>query len=147
MSGIMNNIKSWRNTVFIFYFYLVVGITLIALELITTTFYLLLIGLSCLIASLGAVVISGWFVPTFIAGFLSIVSCVALRMRHVGKHDGQLIVNHIGQEVEVIEVDGIHLKVFYSGTYWDALSTRTESINKGDKLKIVKFTNHQLNVE
>lgn len=143
----MNSIKSWRETVFIFYFYLIVGIALISLELMTTTFYLLLIGISCLVASIGAVVIAGWFVPTFIAGFLSIVSCVALRTRHVGKHDGKLIVNHIGQEVEVIEVDGIHLKVFYSGTYWDAVSTHVEAINKGDKLKIVKFTNHQLNVE
>jgi Membrane protein implicated in regulation of membrane protease activity len=72
------------NVVLSFYFYLFAGLALIALELLTTTFYLLLIGIACLIASLSALILHDWLIPTLSAGILSLVSCYLLS-KHKGK--------------------------------------------------------------
>lgn len=131
----------------IFYLYLVVGITLIILEMVTTTFYLLIIGLSFIIGSLSALFTVGWIIPTILIGLLSILGCIMLKSKSKYKQRGGLVVNHIGQTVEVVELEGARFRVLYSGSYWDAVAKNPHAIKKGDILTITKFSNHLLEVE
>lgn len=130
-----------------FYFYLFFGLALIALELITTTFYLLLIGVACVIASLSALILHDWLIPTLSAGILSLVGCYLLRKHKGKKNSGQMMVTHLGQSVEVVEVSVNKLLVLYSGTYWRATIKDGTLVKVGDRLIISKFSNHELELE
>lgn len=131
----------------IFYLYIVIGITLIILEMVTTTFYLLIIGLSFIIGSLSALFTVGWIIPTILIGLLSILGCIMLKSKFKHKQKGGLVVNHIGQTVEVVELEGARFRVLYSGSYWDAVAKNPHLVKKGDVLKITKFSNHLLEIE
>lgn len=130
-----------------FYFYLFAGLALIALELLTTTFYLLLIGVACLIASLSALILHDWLLPTLCAGVLSLVACYLLSKRKSRKNAGQMLITHLGQSVEVVEVNADKLLVLYSGTYWHAVIKSSQTVKIGDRLIISKFSNHELELE
>ncbi len=130
-----------------FYFYLFVGLALIALELVTTTFYLLLIGIACLIASLSALILHDWLIPTLSAGILSLIACYLLSKRKGKRNSGQMLVTHLGQSVEVVEVNADKLLVLYSGTYWKAITKSSVVVKVGDHLVISKFSNHELELE
>lgn len=131
-----------------FYFYLIVGILLVALEIVTTTFYLLIIGIASIIASLTALILHDWTIPTLSAGVLAVGGCLLLnRYKSKKNPTGDMLVNHIGQTVEVVEVNPNSLLVLYSGTYWIAKTTSKEQIKIGDQLYITKFSNHELEVE
>ena len=130
-----------------FYFYLFVGITIIALELATATFYLLVIGISCVIASFSALILHDWTIPTISAGVLSIIGCFFIsRYKPKSAAKGGMLVKHIGQSVKVVETSANHIRVFYSGTYWDAKTQNPESVKIGDHLVITKFSNHELEI-
>lgn len=135
------------NIVLSFYFYLFAGLALIALELLTTTFYLLLIGIACLIASLSALILHDWLVPTLSAGVLSLASCYLLSKHKGKKNSGQMMVTHLGQSVEVVEVSVDKLLVLYSGTYWRATIKDGVLVKVGERLIISKFSNHELELE
>lgn len=130
-----------------FYLYLVIGITLIILEMMSFTFYLLIIGISFIVGSFSALLFAGWFVPTILVGLFSLIGCTILRVKWKKKVTGNLIVDHIGQTVEVVAIDGAKFRVLYSGSYWDATAKDPQRIKKGDILTIVKFSNHLLEVE
>ena len=130
-----------------FYSYLIVGLVLIALELVSATFYLLVIGVACLLASISALILHDWIVPTLCAGLLSIVGCLLVyKYKGKNKNDGKMLVSHLGQLVEVIEIHTKHIRVLYSGTYWDATTSDISKVKLGDKLKIIKFSNSMLEV-
>ena len=131
-----------------FYFYLIAGIVLIALELVTTTFYLLVIGIAAIIAAICAFFSVGWIIPTLSAGFLSVIGCfIVSGYRRKANNDGIMMVSHLGQSVEVTEVNPYGLRVLYSGSHWNAITRDATDIKVGDKLKIVKFSNSELEVE
>ena len=132
----------------VFYFYLIVGLVLLSCELIINTFYLLVIGIACLLASIVALIGHEWLFSTLSAGALSVFGCIIVKKRKFGK-SGELIGKLIGHEVEIVEIDQQHLRVFYSGTYWDAklLKRDIASIKKGDKLKIVKVHGNILEID
>lgn len=130
-----------------FYFYLLVGIALIALELATATFYLLVIGISCIIASFSAFILHDWMIPTISAGVLSIIGCFFIsRYKSKNVTKGGMLVKHIGQSVEVVEISTNRIRVLYSGTYWDAKTQNPEPVKIGDRLIITKFSNHELEI-
>lgn len=130
-----------------FYFYLFVGITIIALELATATFYLLVIGISCIIASFSALILHDWTIPTISAGVLSIIGCFFIsRYKPKSTAKGGMLVKHIGQRVEVVETNNNRIRVLYSGTYWDAKTQNPEPVKIGDHLIITKFSNHELEI-
>jgi membrane protein implicated in regulation of membrane protease activity len=124
-----------------FYFYLLAGIALIALELATATFYLLVIGTSCVIASFSAFILHDWMIPTVSAGVFFISR---YKSKNVTK--GGMLVKHIGQSVEVVEINANSIRVLYSGTYWDAKTQDPEPVKIGDRLIITKFSNHELEI-
>lgn len=128
-----------------FYFYLLAGLALIALELASMTFYLLVIGVACLLASVSALILHDWVIPTLCAGLLSVIGCgVVYKYKTTSKNDGKMLVDHLGQSVEVVEIHQSHIRVLYSGTYWDATTADISKVKLGDKLKIMKFSNNLL---
>ncbi len=51
--------------------------------------------------------------------------------------------------MEILEINKEQLRVFYSGTYWDAklLKRDINTIKQGDKLKIVKVHGNILEID
>lgn len=130
---------------FSFYCLIIAGLVLIALELATTTFYLLVIGVSSLLASIVALYTHTWIFPIICAGVFSVVGCFFVSKYKVG--ESKMMVNHIGKHVEVVEVHKDRLRVIYSGSYWDANVVDISKIKVGDKLAIKKILNNELFVE
>ena len=134
----------------IFYFYLICGIIFIALDIVTTTFYLFVIGVAFILSGLLALAFNNWLIVTLFCGVLSIIGCVLIRFykqRH--NNSKQSIINHVGQQVKVIEILDNKLKVAYSGSYWNAKLTKKDlnSIKVGDTLVIVKYNNNELELD
>ena len=97
---------------------------LIAVELMTGTFYLLMIAAGAAVAALIALGGAGMVGQFICATVVSMAGCAYLRMRSIGmKQSGEKtnIAFDAGQAVEVIErrADG-SLRVNYRGTQWDA---------------------------
>ena len=130
-----------------FYFYLIAGITLLILELTTGTFYLLVIGCASIIASISALILHDWAIPSVSAAFLSVLGCFLI-YKYKRKHNKSgMVVEHIGQVAEVTEIHASHIRVLYSGSYWDAKVQNNLKLNIGDAVRITKFSNHELEVE
>lgn len=133
-----------------FYFYLISGVLLIALEIATTTFYLLVIGIAFIVAGGIDLAYHSLMIATVCAGLLSIVGCFLVYLyKPKNRNSGKLLINHIGQEVEVIEVLPTFIKVRYSGSFWNAVVKDKDlnKINVGDRMIICKFNNNELEVK
>lgn len=135
----------------IFYFYLIFGILLVMLELISGTFYLFVIGISSILGSIIAIILPSWLIVTTTIIILSLLSCIIVRNYKnelVSKNNS--IINNIGKEVEVLEINAQQIKVAYSGSYWNAKLKNKDQIGQiavGTKLKITKFNNNELEVD
>ncbi len=97
---------------------------LIGVELMTGTFYLLMIAAGAAMAALIALSGVGMVGQFICAAVVSVAGCAYLRMRGIGsKQSGEKtnIAFDAGHSVEVIErrADGT-LRVNYRGTQWDA---------------------------
>ncbi len=97
---------------------------LIAAELVTGTFYLLMIAAGAAMAALIALAGAGMVGQFICAAVVSVAGCAFLRMRGIGgRQSGEKtnIAFDTGQAVEVLErrADGT-LRVNYRGTQWDA---------------------------
>ena len=134
----------------IFYFYLIIGVVFVALDIVTTTFYLFVIGAAFILSGLLALAIDNWLIITLIAGILSIIGCVLIKI-YKWRHNNSKpsIINHIGQQVEVIEVLDNKLRVAYSGSYWNArlVNKEIKNIKIGDILTIIKYNNNELEID
>lgn len=131
----------------LFSIFLIVGIVLLVGELVTGTFYLLVIGLSIAIASVFSIFSLNPLAPILISGALSVIGCglVYKCRRKSGKND--MVVKHVGQIAEVVEVSKNEIQVLYSGSYWNATLRSRDTIGVGDTVKIVEFSNNMLIVD
>ena len=133
-----------------FYFYLTAGILLLVLELTTNTFYLLLIGFASILGSITALILHDWLIPSLSVAILSVIGCFLLYKYKRKNNKSSMVVEHIGQEAEIVEINATHLRVLYSGSYWNAkLKNNADAaqIKVGDVLRITKFSNHELEIE
>jgi len=131
-----------------FYFYLIAGLALLALELATGAFYLLVTGIAFLLASVMALISHGWLYSTLSAGILSLIGCFIIKKGRFIKH-GHQVGSLVGHDVEILEINKQQLRVFYRGTYWDAKLLRRDinAVKQGDKLKIVKVHGNILELD
>ncbi len=108
---------------------------LVVVELISGTFYLLMIALGAAaggVASAAGLAMMGQFLS---AATVAVAGILALRQRGWWSHRSgkkSTIAFDAGQPVEVIErrVDG-SLRVFYRGTHWDAELERDAELEPG----------------
>ncbi len=134
----------------VFYFYLISGILLIVSEAIFNTFYLLIIGVIFILASLLALLINNWIIITLVCAIMSIIACSLIKIyKKKNKNSETKIAEHVGHTVEVIEIANDKLRVQYSGSYWDARlkSKNLADIKIGDILTITKYHNNEFEVE
>lgn len=130
-----------------FYFFLIAGLALLVLELVTTTFYFLVIGLASIIASITALILHDWAIPSISAAILSIIGCFLIFRSKCKNNKGGMIVDHIGQTAEIVEINANNIRVLYSGSHWDAKANTKTHLKVGDKVRITKFSNYELEVE
>jgi membrane protein implicated in regulation of membrane protease activity len=123
---------------------------LIISEAVFNTFYLLIIGIAFVLASLLALLIHSWVIITISATILSIIACILIRSYKQKQRSFEpKIAEHIGHMVEVVEIHNNHLRVQYSGSYWDA-KLKTKNINDikvGDILTITKYQNNEFELD
>jgi membrane protein implicated in regulation of membrane protease activity len=134
----------------IFYFFLFIGLALIAAEVAITTFYLLVIGVIFIIAGLISLIIPSWVMVSIITVVLSVLGCLWVN-RYKARHKDQAVVmiQHVGHSVEVIEIGNNKLRIKYSGSYWDAklMHKDISEIKVGDILKIAKYHNNEFFID
>jgi membrane protein implicated in regulation of membrane protease activity len=131
----------------LFYLFLIIGVILFIGELHTNTFYMLVIGISSLIASVFAVFFQNPIIPIFASAICSIIGCIIVYRFLPNKKSSDMVVKHVGQNAEVVEVTASVIRVLYSGSYWNATVLYETNIEVGDVVRIVKFTNSMLTVE
>ncbi|MCX8514117.1 MAG: NfeD family protein [Burkholderiales bacterium] len=134
-----------------FYFALTIGLILIISEIGTNSFYLLIIGLSCIIAGILNLILHSWMYSIIISCLIATIGIVIvnyLKNKNKSAEDNTLIVKHLGQTVTVVEITAHNLRVEYSGSFWNAkLKNKNLIINPGDALIITNFTNNELEVD
>lgn len=132
----------------LFSIFLIIGIVLLVGELLTGTFYLLVIGMASSMASVSSIYFSSPFVPILASAILSIIGCV-LVYKYVRKpnKNNDMVIKHVGQIAEVMEVSKNEIRVLYSGSYWNATLRSRDTIEVGDTVKIVEFSNNMLVVD
>jgi|SRR6185437_6257676 len=134
----------------VFYFYLIGGIVLIVSEALFNTFYLLVIGVVFILASLLALLVNNWIMITIVSTILSIIACGLIKIYKKRNKDYEpKIAEHIGHTVEVVEIANDKLRVQYSGSYWDARlkNKNIKDIEIGDILTITKYHNNEFEVD
>ena len=134
----------------IFYFYLIAGIVLVISEAVFNTFYLLVIGGVFILAAFIALLVHSWIIITTISTILSIIACILIKIyKDKQKISEPRIAEHIGHKVEVIEINNKHLRVQYSGSYWDAKlkNKNIDDIKVGDILTITRYHNNEFEID
>lgn len=105
--------------------FLVVGIILVVLEMLTLTFYLAALAFAALVTALYAWMIPGeWWQAGLVYALASVVSLPlahALRKRMQGNRTDPLSDMDQGGIVTVTAVEGHHLKVSYRDSQWEAI--------------------------
>ena len=109
------------------------ALILVALEMMTGTFYLLMVALAMAIGGLFALFGFPFSIQLILAALAGLV-CIGL-LRHWRKEHGSDTINQsldIGQSVEIItwREDGT-ARVFYRGAEWDAELDTTSSGHEG----------------
>lgn len=119
-----------------YHYWLIAGFVLVITELVTGTFYLLVIGIAAFVAAIAAYLGAGFWVQAIIASVVAVAGVVLVSKRKLGAPDtsgtsGSL---DIGQSVTfeswTSETDGL-ARVNYRGSTWDAVVTGERG--SGDK--------------
>ena len=128
-----------------FYITIVIGLIFIIMELATTSFYLLIVGISVILSGMLYLVFHLWFPAIIISAIFATIAIILLNVYKKTKNNNNhaLIINHIGQEVIVTSViNKEHFIVSYSGTTWNGFIKKgTNEINIGDILIISSLSN------
>ena len=120
-----------------YHYWLIAGFVLVITELVTGTFYLLVIGVAAFVAAVAAYLGAGFWVQAISASVVAVAGVVLVSQRKLGAPDtsgasGSL---DIGQSVTfeswTSETDGL-ARVNYRGSTWDAVVTGERA--SGDKL-------------
>ncbi|WP_171014102.1 NfeD family protein [Chitinivorax sp. B] len=105
-------------------FWLIAGCVLIGIELVSGTFYMLILGIAFLFAALGAWLGLSDINQILLAGSIGVAGVLVLMKyrRHQARHTASTTQNlDIGQRVRVIQwLDQRHARVAYRGSEWDA---------------------------
>ncbi len=108
-------------------FWWIAAFALVAVELTTGTFYLLVYGIAAAAAGIAAWLGVGMAAQIVIAAIIGIAGTIALRMwRRVEEVDTAFQDLDIGQSVMVEDWQGNKGQVKYRGAVWDAQSVTSE---------------------
>jgi membrane protein implicated in regulation of membrane protease activity len=129
----------------------ILGLTLVIVELLSGTFYLLVLGIAAFGAALAAWLGQGFGVQAMVAAVIAAAGCYGVHVYRAKNVKGQMVPVDAGQPASFENwVDqGAHLaRVRYRGASWDALVDGAESAvpGPGSLLYVVSTSGNTLKV-
>lgn len=117
-----------------YHYWLMAGFVLVITELVTGTFYLLVIGVAAFVTAAAAYLGADFWVQAIIASVVAVAGVVLVSRRKLGAPETSSGSFDIGQSVTfeswTSETDGL-ARVNYRGSTWDAVVTGERA--SGDK--------------
>ncbi|HEX4985970.1 MAG TPA: NfeD family protein [Burkholderiales bacterium] len=131
--------------------WLLAGLLLVVVELVTGTFYLLILGIAAGVGSAIAYVEQPFWVQAFIAAVAAIVGGVLVKRYHsrVNAASPKAGADDVGQTVSIdswISEAQRLARVRYRGTTWDAEVLGTEPVAPGTLLYVVATDGSRLKI-
>ncbi|HVY07172.1 MAG TPA: NfeD family protein [Burkholderiales bacterium] len=132
-------------------FWLLAGLLLVVVELMTGTFYLLILGVAAGIGSAIAYVDQPFWVQAFVAAVAAIAGCILVNRHHRRARlaSPATHADDVGQAVTIeswISEPQRLARVRYRGTVWDAEIIGTEPVAPGALLFVVATEGSRLKV-
>ena len=127
----------------------ILGLTLVIIELLTGTFYLLVLGIAAFGAALAAWLGQGFPVQTIVAAVISGFGCYGAHVYRAKNATQQMPNVDTGQPASFenwIDQGGRLARVSYRGASWDALVDGDAAVDAGAMLYVVTANGNTLKV-
>ena len=112
----------------------------VAVELMTGSFYLLLLGIACAFGGIAALVEASTTVQLLVAGG-SAIAMLALKLPtrlQQRLRSPEVQANDIGASVTVTRVENGQIRVSYRGSEWNATEVSSAPVAVGDTLRVIR---------
>ena len=131
--------------------WILAGLLLVVLELMTGTFYLLILGISAMVGALAAFLDQPFWVEALVASIAAIAGGVLVNRYHrlANASSPKDISNDIGEKVTIeswVSESQRLARVRYRGTIWDAEVIGSDPIASGAMLYVVATEGSRLKV-
>ncbi len=127
----------------------ILGLALIIIELLSGTFYLLMLGIAGFGAALAAWLGQPFGVQAVVAAVVAAAGCYGVHVYHAKNAKGQMTPIDAGQPASFenwVDPGARRARVRYRGASWDALVDGEETVDAGAILYVVKADGNTLNV-
>jgi membrane protein implicated in regulation of membrane protease activity len=127
----------------------ILGLTLVIVELLTGTFYLLVLGIAAFGAALAAWLGQGFPVQAIVAAVIAALGCYGVHVYHA--KNGTRRMEHVdaGQPASFenwVDQGARLARVRYRGTSWDALVDGDAAVDAGAMLYVITANGNTLKV-
>lgn len=129
--------------------WLLVGFGLVIVELLTGTFYLLMLGIAAFCAAAAAYFGQGFEVQVIVAVVAAAAGCYGVHLHHARNSKAQMPSVDAGQPANFenwIDQGGGLARVRYRGASWDARIDGQGDLEAGELLYVTHTEGHTLNV-
>lgn len=129
--------------------WVILGLTLVIVELLTGTFYLLVLGIAAFGAALAAWLGQGFPVQAIVAAAISGLGCYGVHVYRAKNATQQMPNVDAGQPASFenwIDQGGRLARVSYRGASWDALVDGDAAVDPGAMLYVVTANGNTLKV-
>ena len=127
----------------------ILGLTLVVVELLTGTFYLLMLAIAAFGAALAAWFNLGFGVQAVVAAVIAGAGCYGVHIYRAKNAKGQMTPIDAGQPASFenwVDQGGRRARVRYRGASWDALVEGDAAVDSGAMLYVVSTNGNTLNV-
>jgi len=127
----------------------ILGLTLVIVELLSGTFYLLVLGIAAFGAALAAWLGQGFPVQAVVAAGIAALGCYGVHVYRAKSATGQMAPVDAGQPASFenwVDQGARLARVSYRGASWDALVDGDAAIEAGALLYVVTANGNTLNV-
>jgi membrane protein implicated in regulation of membrane protease activity len=127
----------------------ILGLTLVIVELLTGTFYLLMLGVAAFGAALAAYLGQGIGVQAIVAAVISGFGCYGVHVYRARNAGAQMAPVDAGQPANFeswVDQGARLARVRYRGASWDALVDGEAALESGALLYVLKTNGNTLNV-
>ncbi len=127
----------------------ILGLTLVIVELLTGTFYLLVLGVAAFGAALAAWLGQGFPVQAIVAALIAALGCYGVHVYRAKNTTRQMAPVDAGQPANFegwVDQGARLARVRYRGTSWDALVDGDAAVDAGAMLYVVTANGNTLKV-
>jgi membrane protein implicated in regulation of membrane protease activity len=127
----------------------ILGLTLVIVELLSGTFYLLMLGIAAFGAALAAWLGQPFGVQAVVAAVVAAAGCYGVHAYHAKNSKGQMAPIDAGQPASFenwVDQGTRRARVRYRGASWDALVDGEDAVETGAMLYVVTANGNTLKV-